>query len=260
MTDKALASADMSTKPKVFILDLDGTLVGNMTSILVYHDIVDLVNVRANTNGHAVLPCDTARVLQDAFVNGMARPGFLDFYERNKDAKFFIYTAAATMWARFVIDGLEKHWGVKFQRPLFTREDCIRSPTHIRYVKVVDMVLPRIEKSLGHTCDRNSITIIDDLPEAYVPMDRHLVFMCPCYMYGAGAVDVLEMLPKHIVLQYFNKILEVLENHMNMQFDLEATRLHKSFMRQYRKHMWSYKVADTFVEQDTWWKNFEFTE
>lgn len=125
----------------------------------------------------------------------LVRPGLASFYHAirrmyNNNVHFFVYTASQKDWAHQEIDWIEKQHGIRFQRPLFTRQDCVVDGAG-NHRKSLQKVLPRIMRSLGKKHGRSltkqeqdyitnhHILIIDNNAVFLDRTDRLL--LCPDY-------------------------------------------------------------------------------
>ena len=70
----------------------------------------------------------------------LIRPYVVDFLKRN-DTEFFIYSAGTKVWVEFIIKQIEIITKIKFNRPLFTRDDCLTD-----FKKCINHIKPKIEK------------------------------------------------------------------------------------------------------------------
>jgi hypothetical protein len=240
--------------PIVFIIDLDGTLIGNLEPHLCYEEILSFLKVH-NTFDNQVLPENTKAELLDALNNGLARPHFKEFYENTKknnlNSEFFIYTASHRDWAHYIIECLEELHDIKFNRPIFTREDCDNSYKSLRKINT-RIKLALYEKYNTKYEDINYI-IIDDNEYIYAPSDRKMLLTCPTYKHTVN-VDILEKFPKGIVAKHYKDICKILEKEMNMNFPTHTTKMHKTFMKQYKQNIMTYVSRYSSNRYDDFWK------
>lgn len=180
--------------PFVFVLDWDGTIAGRVdfqSHLHTLHLLMKRHNIKpAKAWGGATVP--------KAFHPGskLIRPGFGSFLKQIKEhyqqVHFFVYTASEKSWANTEIAWFEKAYGVRFDRPIFTREDCTVDGGG-NYRKSLSRVFPRILRSLSKgrvqpftAAEKSHIlehqTMIIDNNAVYT--DRHdKVLLCPDYNY-----------------------------------------------------------------------------
>lgn len=177
--------------PYIFVLDWDGTIAGRV-------DFQSYAfNIRSMLKQYGFKSNESKETPAKAFKPGskLIRPGFVSFIKAmqahfHDNVHFFVYTASEKGWANQEIQWFEKANDIKFQRPIFTRDDCILDSSG-SYKKSITKVYPRICRSV---CKRNSLTkrekdyilhhqliVIDNNPVYVDHKDR--VLICPDYDY-----------------------------------------------------------------------------
>ena len=141
-TDRGRPGFSPDLLPLVMLLDMDGTLVGKVGSVLCEYDL-------HRTLGAAAAPASAAasarpktasvasptvhKGLRDAIVArlryGIIRPHVLEFC-RGATAipgvELYVYTASEAWWAAFFVPCIEAALGVRFNRPIFSRDHCVQ--------------------------------------------------------------------------------------------------------------------------------------
>lgn len=190
--------------PFIFILDWDGTIAGRVDyqshKHALYQNYKKMgIKIKANNK------------VPRAFHpnNLLIRPGFAkfimdltEFYQGN--VYFFIYTASEKTWAYKEIQWVEKAHGIKFQRPIFTRDDCSIDQGG-GYRKSIATIFPRILRSIGKTHFTkpqkaeilHKHLIMIDNNAVYTDMKEHLL-ICPDYHYMVFE-NLLEDIPISIL-------------------------------------------------------------
>ena len=113
-------------KKYIFIIDLDNTLIGNckyqMDLFIKYKLIKKFKGPNININ----------KILSPYYNqnNKLIRTHFIYFMNKmkqlyNNNVSFYIYTASTKLWANTEIKLIEKENNIKFNRPIFTRADCV---------------------------------------------------------------------------------------------------------------------------------------
>ena len=146
--------------PLVVLLDLDGTLVGKVGSILCEYEIGRwLASLgkegarRATSSGRAA--AGVSKALRDSIVRrmcwGIIRPHVHEFCRSlPPGVELFVYTASDDGWANFVVPCVEAALNVKFNRPIFARSSCVRvGGENGDLRKSVRSLLPAIARALG---------------------------------------------------------------------------------------------------------------
>lgn len=176
--------------PYVFILDWDGTVVGKVD----YQSQRFSMTKTMRKYGYRV-PAST--LVPKAFTKDehLVRPGFAHFIngmrEFYENCTFFIYTGSEKSWALQEIAWVEKAHGIKFERPIFTRNECIMDSTG-NYKKSIKSIWPRVMRTLQQKYriftkeERDQIlnnhTMIIDNNAVYMDHQNKLL-LCPDYGY-----------------------------------------------------------------------------
>ena len=156
----------------VFILDLDGTIIGDciyQCEIYKIYLILAKLGIKLKIN----------EILEDCYKekSKLIRPYFSYFINKMKEyynnPLFYIYTASEKKWALKEIDIIEKNLNLKFNRPIFTRNDCLN--IHNKYKKSIETIKKKIK------IDNPEIIIIDD-NDVYIDNNNRLI-KCEAYNY-----------------------------------------------------------------------------
>ncbi len=146
-------------KKYIFIIDLDNTLIGNCTYqmdlYIKYKFVQKLKGPKININ----------KVLSPYYneSNKLLRPHFIYFMNKMKElysnnVLFYIYTASSKLWANLQIKIIEKENKIKFNRPIFTRSECLcYNNCDDGFQKSINRILPKIKYNKD-----SEIIIIDD--------------------------------------------------------------------------------------------------
>ncbi len=172
-----------SEHPYIFILDIDGTMIGDISpQIMAYELYVSLKDKHFKIN---------SKEFENKLSNGLIRPTLGNFIKKMKDiyhgkAEFFIYTSAEKQWTHFLIPHIERILGVKFNRPLFTRENCqlINGDYKKNLAKILPKIMSTLQKKYGKL-DKNiikeRILVIDNNNSVYDEIDKKHLLVCPTY-------------------------------------------------------------------------------
>ena len=167
--------------PLVLLLDLDGTLVGKVGTILCEYEIgrwlaasgldggggTSVRSKRATTTRtSSTRSAAVSKGLRDSIVRrmryGIIRPHVHEFCKNlPPGVELFVYTASEDAWANFVVPCVEAALGVRFNRPIFSRSHCVRASAAASSLtsgggvgdlrKTIRGLLPAIARSLGGT-------------------------------------------------------------------------------------------------------------
>jgi hypothetical protein len=195
------------TTPFVFLLDLDGTMQGDVRPQLQEYDLIRMVN-RKILHGKKVHY--SVKNLYKDMENGLLRPGLkrslLEIKQTHPHVEFFVYTASSTDWANYIIPMIEKHCfrGQFFNRPILTRAQVSEAG-----VKSIARVYPMVEKSLASKYKKilkRNVYLIDNNIVLNRSEMEHLI-LCPSYDY-AHVIDPLRNIPEDVVDNLINMLSE----------------------------------------------------
>lgn len=154
-------------KPLVIVLDLDGTIIGDITPQIAVYDIANEVRLNGGKIGYGF------KDLEQKLVNGIVRPYFSEFVRKLKanvpQAEIFVYTASEKKWANYIIKQIERACKVKFNRPIFTRSECVNKGGE--YKKSLLSIKPAILKTLKKKYNISDVADLDDQVMAVDNMD-----------------------------------------------------------------------------------------
>lgn len=216
--------------PLVVLLDVDGTLVGDVTHQVVMYE---LANVLKRKTRFSYGQKDIVTALK---TSGLLRPGTKCFLEQLKanNIEVFIYTAAEKKWAEYIIKGIEQTTGVKFNRPLFTRDNCIMMNGELK--KSIKHITPLILRSLKKkpqykdvTSLSNSVIAVDNNP---VFIEEDLLVLCDTYSVTAP-VNIPKYIPFDLWLRYYKTIQEVIIHYYPIKETTNFYKFERSFYTLY---------------------------
>lgn len=182
----------MHNLPIVFVLDWDGTIAGKVEFQS------QAFSLAQSLKKQGIRPKPLPSVLQSFSPKSkLIRPGLASFmhamekFYQSQDVYFFIYTASEKSWATYEINLVEKQFGIRFMRPIFTREDCVVDQGG-QYRKSLTKVFPRICRALAKTraLSTNEKTYL--LENNLILIDNNAVYtdrpdkllLCPDYDYA----------------------------------------------------------------------------
>lgn len=168
----------ISQNPLIFILDLDGTIIGDC----IYQTIIQHIDNVAKKNK---IKTTLNKQLQESYQpqSNLIRPFFEQFVVQIKNnfpnSQFYIYTASEKEWATKEITLIEKTHNFKLNRPIFSRNDCILDSSG-QYKKSVNKILPLIKKNNKNiSINQNNIIIIDN-NDVFIDYNSNFI-LCPSY-------------------------------------------------------------------------------
>lgn len=217
--------------PLVILLDIDGTLIGDITPQAMMYDI-------SNTLKGQYRVQFTAKHVQSRLRSGVTRPFAREFVKdlQAYGVEFFIYTASEKRWAEYIVKQIEAAHGIKFNRPLFTRNDC--QVVNGEYKKSISRVLPSVVRCLKKRYPRltgadlrDMVIAIDNNP-VYSHQDSKSLVLCSTYNYSLP-----ENLPAHITKEAFERhhgdICSIISGYYRYFRNMKVTPNFMKFERQF---------------------------
>jgi hypothetical protein len=191
--------------PTIIICDLDGTGIGNVGQYQVSrYSLLNSIR-HYGLKGPSLKETPKAYSISEKLI----RPGFQECIKTLRAnypwCYIFIYTASEKKWALQEIQWIEKSIGIPFNRPIFTRSDCIiQGNGNIR--KSLKKILPTIFKTITKQVTltdeekrfiiHNKLLIIDDNP-VYIDGQEH-VLLCSSYNFQY-CEDILDGIDESII-------------------------------------------------------------
>jgi hypothetical protein len=200
-------------KPVVFILDIDGTLIGDISQQVMMFDMLD--EIKASKK---LLDMDEFKY---KLLNGLIRPYLINFINDIRAhytyAEFFIYTASKKDWAEYLVKIIESTLNIKFNRPLFTRNDCLY--INNEYKKSISKIKNRIFNTLKK---RYPELQLSDLKDRMMMIDNSRVFLehdynivyCPTYSFKYPE-NILLTIKRNIFEKYTVDIFNVISKYVS---------------------------------------------
>ena len=161
----------------ILILDLDNTIIGNITyQLLLYNLCVKTCKSAISGNQYN----EETHVIRYGFTN------FINNLKKNiPDIKIYVYTASQKDWALKEIKWIEKNCNIKFNRPILTREDCLYlNNNYYKSIKNISKKIKNINNCNLLIIDNNDIFL--DKKENFLK--------CPSYNY-INFIDLWENIP-----------------------------------------------------------------
>ena len=228
--------------PVVFVFDLDGTIVSDVSALICEWQILKAFGVKDSMKQYK-------RALGDSFDAGIVRPYFAKLIQAVATLPhkyIFVYTASEGQWARFLCSCLERHYKVTFDH-VFTRAHCIKNNDTFELTKSIKRIYPRIVKHAQH---KYNVTLSKDMKKHIVMIDNNyilpeqeqsMLLKCPSYTHDI-AYDVLRFVPMTIANRHFLDIAS-----MMLSYNIFPSKYHRSSFSQ--NHFWVIyytHVADRF--------------
>lgn len=234
----------------VFILDLDGTIIGDciyQCEIYKIYLILSKLGIKIKIND-----------ILERYYNEkskLIRPYFKYFIttikEKIPNSYFYIYTASEKKWAEKEIKTIEKNLDIKFNRPIFTRNDCkdIIKNDRLFYIKSIENIKKKIK------IENPNIIIIDD-NDVYRDNNEKIIiceeynYKCFCNYWDYIPIDKIR---NKIFINYLSKMIE--ENRLNPIYIKHSTK------QQMEYYKWLYNKCEEInkknkkYREDKFWLN-----
>jgi hypothetical protein len=190
--------------PYVILLDMDGCIVGDVSSHI--NEWIIHKNVLGDKSMH-----NFNKTMRWSLKNGLLRPQFSEFVNAafaHHGNELFVYTASTPDWAPVVVSNIEHVTGKRFSRPIFSREYCHSQNGSLK--KSLNAVKPAVFQRLRRkypelkSSDQlnGRILMVDN---SDVLIDRWAWVPCPTYDY-TPTWDVLKHVDWDMLKQNFPTI------------------------------------------------------
>lgn len=251
-------NAGVSYEPLLFIIDLDGTIIGDCTyQVCAY-------NVEKTLKKHKQ-KCSSESLRDSYGCSAMlVRPFFKTFYQTMKrfypNSLFYIYTASEKEWANKEISLIEKSHDIKFNRPIFSRKDCMVDADR-QFVKSVEHILPAIRRKNKNLKIKESNTIVIDNNRVFTDYTDNFI-LCPTYDY-VSFIDMWRLIKKeHLrVPEIRAMVYEVIASKKMCKHNDMLQKNGNSDKIAEMMHKWMYKKQKKINENnakyanDTFWRS-----
>lgn len=233
--------------PLVIFLDLDGTVIGDISHAVVEREMVKTfckdapAKVRAMRNSHIMrLRYGIIRPKFDAFVRRIESHNRDAVARGGRKIELFVYTASEDAWAGYIIPCIETAVGFRFNRPIFSRRHC-EAGSDGSFFKSLGPLLPTVAAALrrkGHARLKPAdlegrVALVDNNPTVLrTEIDRARLVSCPTYGFAA-VFDVLGQLDVTVLQENYVRIAKALATFGMYPADEDQPRSSRHFMRAY---------------------------
>lgn len=241
------------SEPLILLLDLDGTIQGNVWPQALEYETIETISNVTNTR----LKYNESLLYQD-LTNGLLRPYFkesiLQIKNRHRNVEFFIYTASSDEWAHFLLPKILNHCfgrnnAVVINRPFFTRKHCMPNGK-----KRIATVKPEIVASLKNKYPNakfNNIFMVDNNPVLFGQESQNLI-LCPTYD-KVVLLCPIRTFAKDTITRYFPLLEQIM-------FKTQNSRNVSEFMNIYYKEMLKHYIFvsayNKQYDNDDYWMKF----
>tara|TARA_B100000401_G_scaffold391634_1_gene298470 strand:- start:64 stop:666 length:603 start_codon:yes stop_codon:yes gene_type:complete len=170
--------------------------------------------------------------------------------QHNGRVELFVYTASEKKWAYHIVPSIESVTGVKFNRPIFTRNECnMGKQAHKSLVEVKPKIIRSLRKkyvSLTPNSLDNMIYLIDN---SDVLEESQFLLKCPTYSYTVH-VDILRNIDADKRRQFHADI----STHCGLSVSRNVWEMYKNvYLDRYEKYRMTAK-NNAVCSKDKYWK------
>lgn len=244
----------MNDKELIFILDLDGTIIGNCC----YQSDLHILQILQKRNNIKIFNNNN---LISSYKNNskLIRPYFIYFYNKIKNfypkSLIYIYTASEKNWAKKEIEYIEKSHNIKFSRPIFNRDHCVIS-SNGQYKKSISNILPKIKKSSKYNNIKDNLIIIDN-NNTFLDYNNNFI-LCKSYDY-IHYIDIWDNInydyyKYNDLTKYISKLIN--NNKLtkyNIKENSTSKQLENNYKWKYKKYKKINKINKKY-SKDLFWK------
>jgi len=248
-------------EPFVFLIDLDGTIIGDCSYQCDIYNIQNMMKNNLKIFKSDKAKCET--ILKNSYNKNslLIRPYFNVFMNMIKkiypNSYIFVYTASEKEWAYKEINIIEKENNIKFNRPIFTRDNCIIDKNG-NIKKSVGKIMPMIKKTMKINKNYDiskSLLIIDNNNTFIDYLDNFL--LCPSYNY-IKFINLWDIVPtNYFKYDEFKKFIKKMISNRKMH---NVSQLHnqekqeKIYKWLYKKHRNINNYNSSYIN-DTFWRD-----
>lgn len=207
-----MTSQSARREPFVYVIDIDGTLVGDVTYEVCEWEILQRYEPKK-------LKAFRAKLI-DHLREGLMRPFISDFLtmmkQANDNTEFFVYTASDDKWAQFFVPCIETACGCKFSRPIFTRKHCLSMDKSLKksLVKISNQVWTKLKPKYGGSLFKNAAHVSEhmlliDNNKVLIEKETRKGIICPSYEHNI-IYDVLRNIDERVLHENTYGIMQVL--------------------------------------------------
>ena len=196
--------------PIIVLLDIDGTVVGDVSSQVAEWEILKCVAPKK-------IPLFKKHLIH-ALKRGLVRPYCADFLtgikSKTEHVEFFFYTASEDQWAKVLVPCIEAAAGITVNRPILSRRHCLfRDGTIYKSFKqILPAVMPTLRKKYQGD-DLTSKRLLENMMlidnNKVLHENKSQLILCPTYD-ATVTTDMIKQIDEEILeanLQIVGNIL-----------------------------------------------------
>lgn len=246
----------MSKEPVVFLIDLDGTIQGNVHPQVVEYELIRKFNMMTNSKVKYNL-----RNLHTDISRGLIRPHFknamLNIKKKHAHVEFFVYTASSDTWANFLLPNIIKVVFNKrnpINKPFLTRSHCVLDGR----MKSIEKVKPIVANALRSRYPDATFKHIFLIDNNIVLQEKELnrLIYCPSYDYRVINCPLRNFNDQ--TLERYHKVLskELFQEGVSTTHKFELMKMY--YDQAFKEYVRTDKHNEKYAN-DKYWKLFEET-
>lgn len=246
-------SKTIKVEPLVLLIDLDGTLQGNISPQLMEYDLINRLNSIITSKSSNIKY--SLKNLYSDFTSGLLRPfvqeAFLSMKRTHPNLEFYIYTASSDEWAHFILNQITKLFFGKrniINKPYFTRKHLTEYGIK-SIAKVRPIIVHNLRKKYHHA-KFNQIYLIDN-NFVLSPSEMNKLIYCPTYDFKV-VINPLRLLTEEVKNKYYNSISEYLLKEPSKN----TIELYKKFYKNAFKELELAEKNNKKYINDNYWQSF----
>lgn len=251
--EQKVISKTTKVEPLIMLIDLDGTLQGNISPQLVEYDLINRIN-SIITSKSSNIKYSLKNIYSD-FTTGLLRPfvqeALVSMKRTHPNIEFYIYTASSDEWAHFILNQITKlFFGKKniINKPFFTRKHLTEYG-----IKSIAKVRPIIVHNLRKKYPNakfNQIYLIDN-NFVLSPTEMNRLIYCPTYDFKV-VINPLRLLTEDVKNKFYNSISEYLLKEPSKN----TIELYKKFYKNAFKELELAEKNNKKYINDNYWQSF----
>lgn len=243
-------------EPIVFLIDLDGTIQGNVHPQIVEYELIRKFNSMTKSKVKYNL-----KNLHMDISRGLIRPHFknalLNIKKKHDNVEFFVYTASSDTWANFLLPNIIRVVFNKrnpINKPFLTRSHCVLDGK----MKSIDKVKPIVANALKAKYPNGTFKHIYLIDNNIVLQGKEIsrLIYCPSYDYRVINCPLRNFNDQ--TLERYHKVLskELFHQGVNTSHKFELMKIY--YDHAFKDYVRTEKHNEKYAN-DKYWKQFEET-
>lgn len=238
----------MGLEPVIFLLDLDGTLQGDIRPQIEEYELIRKMNVLTDMK----VKYDLNNLYKD-MGNGLIRPNvqkaLITIKKKHPNIELYIYTASSDEWALFLLPKIIKYLFKNeniINKPFFTRSHCIENG-YKSIEKVKPLIINNLKNKYTNTNFKH-IYLVDNNIVLKTKEINKLIY-CPSYDFKALNCPLRNFKDKDLN-EYHKSISSEIFNGYQTSHKLEMLKIY--YDRAFKEYIKTDKDNEKYVNDNYW--------